>query len=251
MGLVNVGDKYTSNSGDLAVVVSVGSNRKCTIKYLDSFGYEQELRTDNLVRGKFKNPYKPVVYGFGYIGVGIYRTSYKGSRKKTLEYQAWKDMLKRCYSKKFLEKNKSYLGCSVSEEWLNFQVFAEWYTKQKNYGKGYHLDKDLLIKGNKVYSKESCSLLPVEVNTAISVRADYVERGLPECVQRTPSGRYVVRVRSLEEGSYVGTYDDLDDATQSSLVARSLRVKELHDKYEDCLSEKQKSSLLNWYGDFN
>ena len=246
MSIINIGDKYTSNSGDFAVVVAISKNRECTIKYLDSFGHEQRLRVDNLVRGRFKNPYKPVVFGVGYIGVGDYRASYKGSRKKTLEYQAWKDMLKRCYSEKFLSKNKSYLGCSVSEDFLNFQVFAEWYTKQKNYGKGYHLDKDLLIKGNREYSKNACSLLPAEINSAINIKSDCVGKDLPKCVQNTPSGRYVVRVRGLKGGSYVGTYDELEDAVRSSLDARTLRMVELHNKYESSLSEKQKVALLNW-----
>lgn len=246
MSIVSIGDKCTSNSGDLAVVISIDNNKECTIKYLDSFGHEQKLRIDNLVRGKFKNPYKPVVFGVGYMGAGDFRASYKGSRKKTLEYQAWKDMLKRCYSEKFLSKNKSYLGCSVSDDFLNFQVFAEWYTKQKNYGKGCHLDKDLLIKGNREYSKNACSLLPAEINTAINIKADCVGKDLPRCVQNTSSGRYVVRVRGLEEGSYVGTYDSLEDAVRSSLNARSLRMVELHNKYENLLSERQKFALLNW-----
>ncbi len=33
-------------------------------------------------------------------------------------YAAWKSMLERCYSEKYLESNPSYIGTSVCSEWL-------------------------------------------------------------------------------------------------------------------------------------
>ena len=63
----------------------------------------------------------------------------------------------RCYSEKSRAENPTYVGCTVCREWHNFQNFAKWY--DDNYpsdGHEYHLDKDILIDGNKEYSPVAC-----------------------------------------------------------------------------------------------
>ena len=77
-------------------------------------------------------------------------------------YQAWKDMLKRCYSAKYQESKPTYKGCTVSEDWLTFTNFKSWMKKQDF--KGNHLDKDILVEGNKVYSAETCVFVTLAVN---------------------------------------------------------------------------------------
>ena len=77
-------------------------------------------------------------------------------------YIAWKGMLKRCYSIKFQEDYPTYIGCSVAEEWLTFSVFKNWMMTQD--WEDNHLDKDLLIESNKVYSPETCVFVPRMVN---------------------------------------------------------------------------------------
>ena len=69
-------------------------------------------------------------------------------------YQTWKNMLKRCYSDKYQERKPTYVGCSVSEEWLTFTSFKSWMETQDWQDK--QLDKDLLFEGNKVYGAETC-----------------------------------------------------------------------------------------------
>lgn len=78
-------------------------------------------------------------------------------------YQTWMNMLKRCYSDNAQEKHPTYAGCTVSEDWLTFSVFKAWMEMQEWEGK--ELDKDLLIKGNKVYSPETCVFVTPMVNT--------------------------------------------------------------------------------------
>lgn len=78
-------------------------------------------------------------------------------------YRAWAGMLGRCYSSKAQERNPTYKGCSVSEEWLRFSNFRAWMESQDFEGK--QLDKDLLLEGNKVYSKETCVFVSRVVNS--------------------------------------------------------------------------------------
>lgn len=77
-------------------------------------------------------------------------------------YKAWKNMLARCYSAKYQEKQPTYIGCSVADEWLTFSNFKAWMEKQDFEGK--QLDKDLLVEGNKVYGPDMCVFVTPTVN---------------------------------------------------------------------------------------
>ena len=73
---------------------------------------------------------------------------------KTKEYQQWVDMIKRSKSKILKEKRKTYSGVDCSEEWLVFSNFLNDISNMVGYGNSsWQLDKDILFKGNKLYSK--------------------------------------------------------------------------------------------------
>ena len=72
-------------------------------------------------------------------------------------YAAWKDMLKRCYSKKHLEIHPTYIGTSVCGEWLYASEFKKWMEQQDWSGKC--LDKDIIVPGNKLYSPDTCAFV--------------------------------------------------------------------------------------------
>ena len=96
---------------------------------------------------------------FGYVD---------GKRKQKLVwmcpyYQAWVGMLKRCYSAKSLERNPSYIGCTVFKEWHIFSNFREWMENLDWEGK--QLDKDVLFEGNKIYSADTCVFVSPLVNS--------------------------------------------------------------------------------------
>lgn len=78
-------------------------------------------------------------------------------------YEKWKHMLERCYSQKCHSRQPAYVGCYVCEEWLTFSKFKRWMEEQN--WEGNDLDKDLLVKGNKIYSPETCIFVSHVVNT--------------------------------------------------------------------------------------
>lgn len=88
-------------------------------------------------------------------------------------YNRWLAMLERCYSKTFKLKFPTYMDVTCCEEWLLFSNFKSWMEQQDWEGK--HLDKDLLVYQNKVYSPETCVFIPQELNSFL-VRND-VNRG--------------------------------------------------------------------------
>lgn len=124
-------------------------------------------------------------------GVGINDADYKvtrtsskmvdGKRVCKIEWQCpfyvtWKSMIVRCYSAKHQSKRPTYKDCTVCDEWLTFPNFRAWMIQQDYKGK--ELDKDLLIKGNKVYSPTTCVFVSKMVNTFMcdsgAIRGNYL-----------------------------------------------------------------------------
>ena len=102
----------------------------------------------------------------------------KGSRKTVFlckYYAAWKSMLERCYSKKFLESNQSYIGTSVCSEWLYATEFKKWMDQQDWRGKC--LDKDIIVPGSRLYSPKTCAFVLQATNSFVTAsdasRGDY------------------------------------------------------------------------------
>jgi len=121
-----------------------------------------------------------LVYGFGINDLDI-PTRYfdeNGVEKKIPSYRRWNGMIRRSYDEKFHKIHPHYIGCTVSDKWKYFSKFKEWYDSHvKENDLNYHLDKDLLIPGNKVYSPENCVFIPREINCLIiksdSARGQY------------------------------------------------------------------------------
>lgn len=109
------------------------------------------------------------ICGVGFLGDGDYISStiINGKKVVTKEYMCWHNMIKRCYDKS--EMYKHYHDVTVCDEWHNFQNFARWYNE--NYyeveNQKSDLDKDLLIKGNKIYSPQTCVFVPHYINSLL------------------------------------------------------------------------------------
>jgi hypothetical protein len=78
-------------------------------------------------------------------------------------YRCWYNMLARCYNEKTKRNFPHCVGCSVCDEWKSYLNFKSWFNK--HYVEGWELDKDILVKGNKVYSPQTCCFVPREINS--------------------------------------------------------------------------------------
>jgi hypothetical protein len=63
-----------------------------------------------------------------------------------------------------------YKNVSCCKEWFLYDNFYEWLHKQENFEIWKNmprsaLDKDILVKGNKVYGPDTCCLVPNYVNS--------------------------------------------------------------------------------------
>jgi hypothetical protein len=130
---------------------------------------------------------------------------------ETLSGRKWASMNSRCKpGGVYQREHPAYLGCTNAFE--GFDEFAEWHIAHPDYGKGYELDKDLLYKGNKIYSANTCSLLPERINTLLIGRRKTPTQ-LPLGVTNHRSGKYVARCqdgRGLR--AYLGIFETPESA---------------------------------------
>lgn len=166
---------------------------------------------------------------------GHYKTSEKveGKYKPTKTHNTWRNMILRCYD----EKHPSYsnyggVGVSVCRIWHDFQKFATWFENHKHFGKGYHLDKDLKVKGNKVYCEDTCCLIPNEINNLLQMNLKRDNKTGYKGVTLSPEGKYVARCK-VGKGCYhfIGSFANKEDAFYAYKVFKSKRIKLLADEY--------------------
>ena len=170
---------------------------------------------------------KKLVYGVGindadYVTQKMDTFYVNGVRKQRLVwvclyYRAWTSMLKRCYSAKHQERQPTYVGCSVSEEWLRFSNFRRWMEKQD--WEGMQLDKDILFSGNKVYSAETCVFVTNMVNLFTTDRGNDRGEWLIGVNWNKPAGKFRSRCRNpfTKKQEHLGLFINELDAHQAWL----------------------------------
>jgi hypothetical protein len=194
-------------------------------------------------KGNILNPYHPTLCNIGYLGIGVYKVW--ENNKLTKEYVKWSSLINRCYNSKIQNRQSSYIGCYVVEEWHNFQNFGEWYKENWKpwMDKTWQLDKDILIKGNKVYSPETCCFVPKYINTIFSNRKK--ERGeYPIGVQKV-NNSFIVSVGKRNNQKHKGCYKNFEEAFQVYKKEKENHIREVADEWKEKLDPRVYNALYN------
>lgn len=203
----------------------------------------KHVQYNNFKKGNIKCPYERRYLGKGYLGEGKYKMS--ENRKLKKEYKIWYSMLERCYDPKYQEKHPSYKGCKVEDYLLNFQHMGEWI--EENYyevsGEQMCLDKDILCKGNKVYSRDTCIFVPKRINSLFT-KCDKSRGKNPIGVIELLSGNYQAYCNNGNGKSVcLGTYKTKKEAFQVYKQYKEKLIKEVIDLYEGVIPEPFYSRL--------
>jgi hypothetical protein len=189
-----------------------------------------------------------LVYGVGIYTKGKYKSWENG--KPTKVYTAWTNMLKRCYSQISLEERPTYTGCTVCPEWLNFQKFAEWYFSNyyevSSFGT-LQIDKDILIKGNKIYSPETCVFVPSVINS-LFIKHDAKRGDYPIGVTYNKKAKkYEARI-SYGDGRfhYLGLFDTVEEAFEVYKYHKELHIKNKAEEHKPNIPLKLYEAMLNY-----
>lgn len=221
-------------------IISYTKKSDMTIEFMDEHKVQRNTSYSNFLKGQVKNPYDRTIAGVGYIGEGKYDSPRSKGEKSA--YHTWRDMIERCYNEELRYLHPAYLDCEVCKEWHNFQNFGKWY--ENNYYEvltdRLHLDKDILIKGNKLYSPETCVFVPQRINILFIEKPN--KHNLPSGINIAQSGKYHVNYNGKGHGNYL----TLEEAVAEHDKYKRIHIKELVNQYKDILPQNVKKVLLEW-----
>ena len=238
-----VGKYFETLSYGKCLVTDYNNYMDITVLF-DNPYYETKTRLDHLQRGLVKNPFYPKVRGVGYIGVGKFNSKHPS-------YKHWVRLFRRVYDE-IDNYNSAYRDVSICEEWYNFQNFAAWCEIQKFFGaedsegKPYQLDKDILVKGNKVYSPETCCFVPHKINTLLITRKA-ARGGCPIGVTYNKRDKVFKALISCEgEVVNLGQSKCVEKAFNLYKKAKEKHIKEVAELWKDRIDERVYQALLNY-----
>ena len=252
MGRVNCGKvKYegklfqTKQSGNLEVLEYVSAT-EVIVRFVET-GYTTKCMLANILSGKIKDRLKPSVYGVGVVGEKYPLENGKQSK----EYNVWVRMLDRCYSTAN-NTRKTYEGCEVTSSFRYFPFFKDWCHNQVGFGeKGFALDKDILVKGNKVYSPETCCFVPQEINNLLTNKkmgSKSIRSGVSFNKER---GKYIVRFSKGSKTKHIGYFVTELEAFLAYKEAKEQQIKVVANRWKDQIDPRVYDALMNWEVDIS
>ena len=220
------------------------------VEFQDEYKTKVHTTYQCFKKGEVKNPFYKSIYNIGYLGKGKYNTK---AHKEI--YRIWFNMLDRCYNPYTINKHLSYIDCFIYDEWLCFQNFAKWW-EENTYNcnnERMHLDKDILIKNNKIYSPETCLIVPQRINCLFVNRKR--DRGdLPiGCTLHKQSNQIRVRCNTLEKEKFLG-YFPINKSFQAFTCYKVFKenyIKQIADEYKDLIPIKLYYALYNYKIEIN
>ena len=186
------------------------------------------------------------VHGVGFNDVQF---QIKVDGKIVWQYQLWLSMLGRCFGARYKQHRPTYEDVTCCDEWLSFANFFEWVNKEVGYkGKpvGFVLDKDILLKGNKIYSPEFCSFVPTAVNLLLNDHgAGRGEYPVGVCFVKD-RGKFRACLNCFGRQKHLGDYDTIEDAAFTYKTAKEAQIKIVATQYKAALKPAVFESLMNW-----
>lgn len=147
----------------------------------------------------------------------------------------------------------SYKACSVCDEWLDFQNFAVWYENNI-----YHindermcLDKDILVKNNKIYCPDRCCFVPNHINMLFT-KVNKSRGKYPVGVYYDNRiDKYIAKCKSDGKSIYLGSYNTVEEAFIHYKIFKENEIKRVALLYEKYLPLNVFKALINYKVDIN
>ena len=249
--IARIGEINYNKFGSKMIIIEYRKYNDINVYFPEYDWTAENVRYDHFKEGKIKCIYERRTFDVGYLGEGKYNTKENG--KKTKCYKIWVNMLRRCYDEKYHERQSTYIGCKVSERFLNFQNFGEW--DNDNYyeieGERMELDKDILVKHNKIYSPETCIYVPQRINKLFT-KSNKTRGDLPIGVSSCKNGKYRVNccLLNLETGKsesiYLGLYDIPEQAFEVYKYYKEKNIKQVADYYKNKIPQKLYNAMYRY-----
>lgn len=156
-------------------------------------------------------------------------------------YKVWQEMLRRCYTDRF----KAYRGCSICDEWLIYDNFRDWFYLR--YKEGYQIDKDWIVQGNKIYSPQTCCLVPPSINSLI-VNYRGRKNGLPVgvCCDKRVRKYYPKMCHDGKKTTFGGYFDTPEGAFAVYKKSKESHIRQIAEEYKNEIEPRVYEAMLRY-----
>lgn len=241
-----VGETNCNSNGIKMTIIEYIDSQNILIEFDDNYKYRKICSYKEFKNGSPSSPYDKKIFGIGYLGedkkIGI---------NNNFEYGRWHHILERCYGENITARNITYKDCSVCNEWHNFQNFKKWF--DDNYytvdNERMCIDKDILIKGNKIYSPETCLIVPDNINK-LFIKGSSRRGNTPIGVSIYDNVIYA-RMSKVINGKWtrfeIGShYSTPEQAFYAYKYEKEKHIKEVADQYKDKIPKKLYDAMYNY-----
>lgn len=229
--LNRTGEKNVNKHKNEMIITKYIDNTNIVVNFVD-YNYQVNTSYYRFKNGMVSCPFDKNVYSVGYLGIGKYNPTING--KSSPIYSRWQSILKRCYASNEVN-NPTYINCIVCEEWLNFQNFAQWF--DENYyeidNERMQIDKDILHKGNKIYSPENCVFVTERINYLFT--KNNKNRGnLPIGVYYDDNiNKYIASYNKFKKHVHIGCYNNPIEAFNAYKNTKEKYIKQVAEEYKN------------------
>ena len=243
-----LGEARMMNCGEIAFIVNYSHSNDITVQFKKT-GELVKSTYQCFKNGEIKSRFTPSVYGVGYLG----NEKTKDENGKIIKsYSVWKSMLSRCCSGEFKKKYPTYNNCTVCEEWHNYSNFKKWY--DDNYyeidEERMDLDKDILVKGNKVYSPDTCVFVPQNINI-LFIKRNKARGKYPIGVYfNKNANKFMAYCHIFYNGKSqqknLGYYNNIEEAFNAYKQFKEAYIKQVADYYKEKIPNKLYEAMYNY-----
>ena len=233
----------TNKCGDI-VVINYFNAFNIIVQFLNT-GARTKTCSGDILNGYVKDVFAPNIYNKGYLGCHDANVTRKNPPES---YKVWRDMIRRCCCETYKQKIPNYMSSVVDARFESYFNYRSWREKQIGFGlkdeKGrpFALDKDILIKGNKLYSEDTCCFVPAEIN-ALFVKGDKLRGEYPIGVSFHKARGML---RATHNNKHLGYFNTPEEAFYAYKQAKESYIKEVANKWKDKIDPRVYEALMNY-----
>lgn len=228
-----------NTSGGLCKIIKYNKAHDVVVEFEN--GYVGSFQLRKILNGNVRNPYHE---NFKLVGVGVCDISTKGLERL---HNVWSGVVYRTTGR---VETTTYKDAKICDSWLVFSNFVKDLEGMVGFKHGndfdWHLDKDLLIKGNKLYSKETCCLVPREVNNLLINSKKDCSISKQGVHWSNSKNRFVAQLSTSEGRKFLGHFKDEQSAYDAYKKAKESHVKLVANKYKGVIDHRVYENLMSW-----
>lgn len=192
------------------------------------------------------------------VGINDWDNLVYVDKKAIPEYGLWSGVVERCYSEKWLQKRPTYRDVTMDSDWLYMTRFIDDVSKIPNYDKwktdGWNLDKDILFKGNRHYSKDTCCFVPPHINNLFT-KSNKIRGNFPIGVQHVnyPSksssktyGYYRVQLNIDGKVKTTGHFKTVEEAFNQYKTLKEAEIKRVATLWKGIIADNVYHAMMNY-----